>query len=135
MVGGINPSQLTPGIFTTGSISATINASSPFIGQPISIVLANTGFPSSGTQVQFDNVRLTSQPTAVPEPSTWAIASAYLVGMVAFGRLKRRGARGQTRSALAKQAQFGPPCGRDVRVPRVGVWTASGSATSIADRS
>jgi PEP-CTERM motif len=90
VAGGINPTPLTPGTFITASISASIDASSPYVGQPISILLANAGNPPQGNAVAFDSVRLTSQVTTVPEPSTWALAALGLLGLLNFGRLKNR---------------------------------------------
>lgn len=87
VAGGINPTPLTPGTFITASINASIDASSPFVGQPISIVLANAGNPPAGNTVAFDNVRLISQVTTVPEPSTWALFTLGVVGILGFRRL------------------------------------------------
>ncbi len=90
VAGGINPNILNAGTYITASITASIEPSSPFIGQSISIVLANAGNPPAGNAVAFDNVRLTSQVTAVPEPSSWALAAIGLLGVLSFSGLKNR---------------------------------------------
>ena len=77
------------GLFSTITVSAAIDGSSPAVGQPITISLANSGVPQAGTQVLFDNVRLTSSVTAVPEPSTWALSAIGVFGLLAAGRGRR----------------------------------------------
>ncbi len=79
----------TPGLFSTITVSASIDGSSPAAGQPITISLANSGFPQAGTQVVFDNVRLTSSVITVPEPSTWALTAIGVFGLFAAGRGRR----------------------------------------------
>jgi hypothetical protein len=85
-------SDLVPGptgSFSTVTVTASIDGNSSAVGQPITISLANSGVPQSGTQVLFDNVRLTSSVTAVPEPSTWALFAIGVFGLFAAGRGRR----------------------------------------------
>ncbi len=85
-------SDLVPGatgLFSTVTVSASIDGNSTAAGQPITISLANGGVPQAGTQVLFDNVRLTSSVTAVPEPSTWALFAIGVIGLFAAGRGRR----------------------------------------------
>lgn len=84
-----NTVSLTPGTFSTVTVSASIDGSSAAVGQPISIVLAHAGQNPAGSQVVFDNVRLTST-TTVPEPSTWVLAALGAVALVSVGRHNRR---------------------------------------------
>lgn len=79
------------GTFSTVIVTATIDGNSTAAGQPITISLANGGVPLVGTQVLFDNVRLTSSITIVPEPSVWALAAIGAFGLVASARSRRNG--------------------------------------------
>ncbi len=83
----VNSMSIVPGSFSTVTLDASVNSGSLAAGQPISIVLASSGFSSTGTEVIFDNVRLTS---AVPEPSTWLLATLGLLGLAAAGRHGQR---------------------------------------------
>lgn len=62
----VNSVPVTPGAFSTASVSVALTESSPFIGVPIEIRLGISG--SGGSQVDFDNVRLVAEP-AVPIPT------------------------------------------------------------------
>ncbi len=86
----LNPVSLIPGTFTTANFSVAVDQNSSALGQPITIVLANAGTPTSGNEVVFDNVHLTTQTTTVPEPSTWILTAVGLVGLVTFGRKANR---------------------------------------------
>ena len=84
-----NTVAITPGTFSTVTVSAYIGGGSSAVGQPISIVLAHAGQNPAGSQVVFDNVRLTGTVAVVPEPSTWMLAAVGLLGLVAIGRRGR----------------------------------------------
>ena len=85
----ISPIALTPGTFSTITVTATVDAGSEVSGQPITITLANSGRSQVGNQVVFDHVRLTSSGIAVPEPSTWALSAIGLFGVFAARRCRR----------------------------------------------
>ncbi len=85
----INTVAVTPGAFSTVTVSTRIDLGSAAAGLPITITLANFGRSQVGNQVVFDNVRLTSSGTAVPEPSPWALAMIGLFGWFAVGRIRR----------------------------------------------
>ncbi len=89
LASAVDSISITPGLFSTVTISASIYGGSPSIGQPISIVLANSGNAGSGTQVLFDNVKLTTAVSSVPEPSTWMLAAIGVLGLIGVGRRVR----------------------------------------------
>lgn len=63
-----NTLRPTEGTFATSTVSYTSSVNSPSLGQPIEIRLLNLNLPQgSGSEVDFDNVRLAAEP--VPEPS------------------------------------------------------------------
>ena len=86
---GSDSVSITPGVFSTATLSTSIDGNSAAVGQPITIVLSNSGNPPVGNQVLFDNVKLSSSVTTVPEPSTWMLAAVGLLGLVMVGRRNR----------------------------------------------
>jgi len=80
---GIDP---TNGFYTTDlTVTYTALASGdPFAGQSVGIALIG----ESGTQVTFDNVRFDITP--IPEPSTLALFSLGLLGLLGWGRRKKQ---------------------------------------------
>lgn len=85
----VNSASIVPGTYSTVTLDASISSGSIAAGQPISIVLANSGYNATQTEVTFDNVRLTST-ASVPEPSTWLLTTLGLVGLAASGRRTQR---------------------------------------------
>ena len=83
-----NSISLTPGAFSTATVATIVPANSPAVGQPIEIVLQAKGLGNSAAQVVFDNVQLKA--TAVPEPSTLALAALGFAGLVFASRRFRR---------------------------------------------
>lgn len=77
-------SPIAPGQFKPGSLSVTVPAGDPKIGQTLAIrLIALGGSTSSGTYAFFDDLKL--QQTPVPEPGTFA-----LLGLGAFLALATR---------------------------------------------
>ncbi len=90
-------SPLAGGQFKPGSISVTVGAGSPLIGQTLAIKLVSLGGSlSSPTNAFFDDFKL--QLTPVPEPGTFALAGC---GLALFGAVvirKRAKAKGRATS-------------------------------------
>ncbi|MEW6417141.1 MAG: PEP-CTERM sorting domain-containing protein [Nitrospirota bacterium] len=85
LLDSVSTSTLIIGDFVTSILSYEVLEDNPYIGQSLTIVLLNTGV--SGTQVNFDNVRLENHP--VPEPSTLLLLGSGLLGLGYFIRKKR----------------------------------------------
>jgi PEP-CTERM motif len=84
----VNSLTITPGVYSTVTVDASIPLGSAFIGQPISLQLGIPAEGAANSQVVYDNVRVTSSGTAVPEPSTWVLTGIGFVALAAMGRAR-----------------------------------------------
>ncbi|NLF08010.1 MAG: PEP-CTERM sorting domain-containing protein [Pirellulaceae bacterium] len=66
-------------------VNGTLERTVDFTSAPI---LTHVGFSTTGKYVQLDNFSLTVSP--IPEPGTFALLAAGLVGLAVLGRRKRR---------------------------------------------
>ncbi len=79
------------GTFALSTVSFTTGASHAALGEALTIRLLNLNVPNSGIEVNFDDVQLTA--SAIPEPSSYALATGLIaVGLVAWRR-RRASAR------------------------------------------
>ena len=84
----VNSVTITPGVYSTVTVDASIAADSAFVGQPISLQLGSPTPGAANSQVLFDNVRVTSAATTVPEPSTWVLTGIGFVALATMGRAR-----------------------------------------------
>jgi len=91
----VNSLIIPEGEFATSTVSLSVGADHPLLGQELGIRLVNlnvipagfTQMTSPDLEVDFDNVILTANANAVPEPSSMLLVG---MGVLGFALLRRR---------------------------------------------
>ncbi len=84
----VNSVTITPGVYSTVTVDTSVAADSFYAGQPITLQLGIPAEGAANSQVVFDNVRVTTSGTAVPEPSTWVLTGIGFVALATMSRVR-----------------------------------------------